>query len=896
MNTPPRILVVEDERIVAEDIRRSLFRLGYEVLGVVSTGAEALRCVRTLQPDLVLMDIMLRIPFNGITVAQKIREVYNIPVIYLTAYDDVDTLERAKKTEPYGYILKPFEERTLQTTIEMAFYKHRMEKELKEREMWFSTILRSLTEAVIVTNAKSEILFMNPAAQKMTGWKYEEIANRSFDEVFQVIGTHGNSIYPVKEIFRFRKPMHVQAEWVLRNDRKIHVEIHASPMRVERKEMVGAVVTFEDITQRKRTEEALRQSEWEKRLILTSVSESIQYLSSTFRIIWANETAGRMAGIAPEKLKGMRCYRIFGTRAKPCRRCPLEEALAKGQNTEMEVETRDGRFWFIKGYLVKNEKAKTIGMVEVIQDITEKKQVEEELQKERAFIHSLLQVSPAFYVALNAKGEILLLNETFLEALNVTKDDIVGKNFVSLIIHPEDQRAMSIFLRSLMKSQETVSIESRIVTPSHREVVVDWYGRTVYGKNGKLEYAFLLGLDITERKWAEKEKARIENQLFRIQKMEAIGTLTGGIAHDFNNLLTAIRGSAEMASLHLNKEHPSYRELIEIQNAVERATTLTRQLLLFSSRHPSRFVHLDLNRVISDLEKILVRLLGEDIRIETYRDSYLWSIRGDRATLEQVILNLAVNARDAMPKGGKLIIRTDNVVIDANYCALFPEARPGEFVRLAISDTGTGIAPDVLPHIFEPFFTTKSKGKGIGLGLSVVYGIVRQHSGWIVVNSMVGEGTTFEMYFPALKESVLPQEEEAEVFLSSSLEAFKGHGECILVVEDSDGVREFVHDALKQHGYQVYTAENGKNALRTFHYRKKKIDLVFVDVVLPDENGLHLLEKFYREKPELKCLLTSGYTDQKSQWPIIHQKKYPFLQKPFNLLQLLKAVHSALRR
>lgn len=892
----PRILVVEDERIVAEDLRRSLLQLGYEVVDVVSTGTEALHRVRALQPDLVLMDIVLHVPFNGITTAQKIREKYEIPVVYLTAYDDWDTLERAKKTEPYGYILKPFDERTLQTTIEMALYKHRMERALKERELWFSTTLLSLTEAVIVMNEKSEILFMNPSAEKITGWRYDEIANRSFESVFQIIAPNGKVIHPVKEVFRSRKPLHIEAEWVLRKGRRIHVEINASPMRGEKKELMGVVLAFVDITERKHTEEELIRSELEKRLILSSVSECILYLNSDFRIIWANAAAIQRANLGSEKLKGRKCYRIFGPKAKRCEVCPVLEALTKGQNTEKEVETSDGRFWFIKAYLVKGEKDKTVGMVEVIQDITEKKRVEEELQKERDFVQNLLQISPAFYVALNGKGEILLLNDTFLKALNVRREDIIGKNFVSSFIHSEDQRSMSIFLRTLMKSQERVSIETRIVTSSRREMVVDWYGRSVYDKNGKFEYAFLLGLDITDQKLAEKEKARIENQLFRIQKMEAIGTLTGGIAHDFNNLLTAIRGSTELAILHLNKEHPAYRELTEIQNAVERASTLTRQLLLFSSRHPTRFVHLDLNRVITDLERILARLLGEDIRIETSNDPHLWSIRGDRATLEQVILNLSVNARDAMPKGGILTIRTDNVVIDANYCALFPEARPGDFVRLTISDTGIGIPPDVLPHIFEPFFTTKTKGKGIGLGLSVVYGIVRQHSGWIVVNSVVGQGTTFEIYFPAIKEKVLPSGEESEFFLPGSLEALKGHGESILVVEDSDGVREFVRDALKQHGYQVYTAENGKNALQVFRHRKKKIALAFVDVVLPDENGLHLIEMFRRAKPELKCLLTSGYTDQKSQWPLIHEKKYPFLQKPFNLMQLLKAVRSALNK
>jgi two-component system cell cycle sensor histidine kinase/response regulator CckA len=887
MEARPKILVVEDERIVAEDIRRSLKKLGYEVCAVVSTGKDALRKVRQLQPDLVLMDIVLRMEMNGIQTAEKIHEMRDVPVIYLTAYADEETLERAKKTEPYGYILKPFEDRELQTTIEMALYKHRTERRIKESEAWLSTTLKSIAEGVITTNEKTEILFMNPVAETITGRKFQEVSGKEFNSIFQVIHESRGAVNPASQALASRSVVDLsgEAKLVRKNGKVIDVDINASPIRNENGKVSGVVMAIQDVTHRKLTEQALVKSEQEKRMILSSVSEHVTYHNTELRIIWANEAVGRHLRIDPEQLKGRHCYEVWHRRRQPCVPCPIKETLGSGEMTENEIETDDGWVWLSRVYPVRDDSGKLTGAVEVARDITQQKKIEEQLEKERSFINTLLQTSPAFYVAIDANGIILLMNQTMLKTLGYTHDDVVGRDYLETFIHPQDRDALNATLKRSMQEKEPTFNEIRILTKQGREISVELYGRSVFDKKGNFEYSFALGLDVTERLRAEKEKERIENQLLQIQKLEAIGTLTGGVAHDFNNLLTAIQGCADMAILRCRPGDPIYRDLREIQMAGNRAADLTRQLLLFSSKHPTRVVPIDLNQTIGDLLKMLHRLIGEDIGISTVLHPDLWTVKGDKGTLEQVIMNLTVNARDALSGGGRIAIKTENAEMDEQYAEAIPEGRPGMFVKLSVSDTGTGIDPAILPRIFEPFFSTKAPGKGTGLGLSVVYGIVRQHSGWITVQSTPGAGSTFEVYLPAGKERIVKAADERV-----SLEGLRGNGERILAVEDSEGVQEFLRSALSENGYMVFTASNSAEALSIFRKHRGRFDLIFSDVVLPDKSGLELVEILLGENPNLNVLLSSGYTDHKSQWTVIQNRRYPFIHKPFSLVELLKTV------
>jgi len=395
--------------------------------------------------------------------------------------------------------------------------------------------------------------------------------------------------------------------------------------------------------------------------------------------------------------------------------------------------------------------------------------------------------------------------------------------------------------------------------------------------------------DISSRKEAEEERELIREQLFQSQKMEAIGALAGGVAHDFNNLMTAIQVNADVAMMKIDKDSDIFKDFTEIRQSALRAAGLIRQLLLFSRKHPMEFALINVNVVIENLIKMLHRLIGEDISIETDLDENLWTIRADIGNIEQVIMNLSLNARDAMPDGGRLMIQTKNIEIDADLCKTMPEGREGKFLCLSIGDTGVGMTEDVVQRIFEPFYTTKEEGKGTGLGLAVVYGIVSQHNGWIHVNSTPQKGSTFQVFLPFIDDN--PDE---WIKPKDQIELLKGHGETILVVEDEDKVREFTCRALQRCGYTVLACQSAEEALSLYQDEKQQVDLVFTDVVLCDQNGIEMVESMLAERSDLNVLLSSGYMDQKSQWSKIREKGFPFLQKPYALADLLKATHDAI--
>jgi PAS domain S-box-containing protein len=386
-----------------------------------------------------------------------------------------------------------------------------------------------------------------------------------------------------------------------------------------------------------------------------------------------------------------------------------------------------------------------------------------------------------------------------------------------------------------------------------------------------------------------QELKRTQDILLHAQKMEAIGNLAGGVAHDFNNLLTAITGYAELVLRRVEEGDPTHSDVSQIKKVGEQAAALTGQLLAFSRRQPLQKKVLCLNDVISNTDKMLRRLIGEDVELVVNLDGALREVKADSSQIEQVIMNLAINSRDAMPGGGTLTIRTENVALGEEDCQDVGEATPGEYARIIVRDTGEGIDQAVVDRIFEPFFSTKEAGKGTGLGLSVVYGIVAQHGGWIGVSSEIGEGTTFEVYMPVTND-VTEEEPVAEV----AMEKILGHGERILLVEDEDNVRDFARRALCEGGYEVLEATSAEEALDIFENEERKVDLIFSDVVLPAKSGLQLVEELLSVSPELHVLLSSGYTDQKSQWSVIDERGLAFLPKPYDISELLRTIRETI--
>ena len=396
--------------------------------------------------------------------------------------------------------------------------------------------------------------------------------------------------------------------------------------------------------------------------------------------------------------------------------------------------------------------------------------------------------------------------------------------------------------------------------------------------------------NITERKHADDTRRHLEQQLLQSQKMETVGRLAGGVAHDFNNLLQAILGFTELLMESGGKGASSQEDLQEIRKAASRARDLTRQLLAFSRKQMLAPQDIQLNDLIDNSQRMLRRLIGEDIALETRLRSHLWMIRADPGQIEQVIMNLTVNARDAMPKGGRLSFTTENVTFRNEDVADHTDARPGDFVCMAVSDTGEGMTEEVMSHIFEPFFTTKGAGHGTGLGLATIYGIVRQHEGWVHVYSQVGLGSTFKVYLPALRRPT----EAGKVIASADDVIPRGKGQHILLVEDEDGVRNLAYRTLTGYGYNVRAAACAMDALKLFEEHKGDFDIAVCDVVLPDMNGLELSDQLRKKKPTLKLILTSGYTDEKSRWPEISSRGITFIQKPFPVKDLLRAVQREL--
>jgi len=394
-------------------------------------------------------------------------------------------------------------------------------------------------------------------------------------------------------------------------------------------------------------------------------------------------------------------------------------------------------------------------------------------------------------------------------------------------------------------------------------------------------------VDITERKL-------LEDELRQAQKMEAVGRLAGGVAHDFNNLLTVIKGYAELLGNEPGDTGTYQRNLEQIRKAADRAAALTRQLLAFSRRQVLALEAVNLGEVVANLQELLQRLLGEDVELATQYGETLGQVRADRGQIEQVLMNLAINARDAMPQGGKLAITTANIDLAKPVSSGRFTVMPGEYVVLTVTDSGSGMDDETQSHIFEPFFTTKEQGKGTGLGLSTVYGIVKQSGGYIWVSSEVGKGTSFKIYLPRMFEST--ETAAAHVPVKEVVGATGAESNTLLLVEDEAGIRELTSELLAGWGYEVLVARNGVEALEISGKHRGAIDLMVTDVVMPHMNGRDLAERMRQMRPEMKVIYMSGYTDNLVLQGGMVEEGSDFIQKPFSADTLAKRVRAALQK
>jgi PAS domain S-box-containing protein len=498
----------------------------------------------------------------------------------------------------------------------------------------------------------------------------------------------------------------------------------------------------------------------------------------------------------------------------------------------------------------------------------------------------LFSVAPDAMLIHDSDGWIIDGNRAAEDLVRLRRDEIIGKNVLSLGIFSEPgpsaaKQTVAELLRRLAMGHDELS--ARRPDGSVVDIEVRTVPLTLQGRNVVL----VIARDISVRRQAERTRRRLEEQLQHAMKLDAIGRLAGGVAHDFNNLLTVISGYVELLLAEVRPSDPMHGDLMEIKRAGQRATSLTAQLLAFGRKQVILPTVVDLNELLSTSVRMIQRLIGEHVQLSFVPDSNIMAIRVDPAQMDQVLINLAVNARDAMPDGGVLSFETSQVVIDEVFCAVHLDARPGPHARLRVKDTGSGMPQEVVERLFEPFFTTKPKGEGTGLGLSIIYGIIKQNEGFILVTSELGIGTTFDIFMPSTMESV-------SLRRATLSEPPVGRSETILLVEDDHAVLKVTERFLRGQGYRVVATDHAASAEALFADRLGKIDLLLSDVVMPSVNGRQLWERLKALRPDLRAIFMSGHTDDVIARQGILEPGMRYLQKPFLLEDLAKKVRDAL--
>lgn len=507
---------------------------------------------------------------------------------------------------------------------------------------------------------------------------------------------------------------------------------------------------------------------------------------------------------------------------------------------------------------------------------------EEALRKERDTAQTYLDVAGVILLALDADQKVTLINKKGCEVLGRAERDIVGKNwFDHFVPEPFRSEMKEYFPRFVEGDIERFAyFENPVLTSSGEERMIAWRNTVLVDESGRIEGTLSSGEDVTERK-------RLEDQLRQAQKMEAVGRLAGGVAHDFNNILTTIIGYGSLMQFDLDDGNPAKPYVEQILSSAERAARLTQSLLAFSRKQIINPKPVRLGVVAGKMEKLLAKIIGEDIELRTVCHDENATVWADSGQLEQILMNLAANARDAMPDGGVLTIETDRMELDGDFIKAHGYGKPGPYAVLSVTDTGAGMDEKTRTKIFEPFFTTKEVGKGTGLGLSIVYGIVKQNSGYVSVYSEPGRGTTFRIYLPAILMNI----EEAGA--AALTDAARGT-ETVLVAEDDADVRKLTKAVLEGAGYTVIEAVDGENAIRLFAEHKDEIELVLIDVIMPKANGKAVSEAIRKMRPRVKIIFTSGYTAD-----IIHKKGIleegaHFIAKPILPNALLDRVRKTL--
>jgi len=795
--------------------------------------------------------------------------------------------------------------------------------------MALPVIFDAVTNFIIGIDNKNRIIFANRFAHEVFGHE-AEIVGQPVEKIFGEKEKFHQMRDRISDINRGLFTREEDSYFLTKDGRKVLVSCNLSPVWDKRHKtrVLGFVLTATDITERKRAEEelrkhrdhleelvkertqALRESEEKYRMMFETAKDAVFLSDKTGKFVNVNQVACESLGYSKEELLKLsikeidadsRGYEAFLKIRNESEGQISFEVNQRGKDGTLLPVEITGSFFTSGGQRI---------AVAIARDITERKQAEKALRNSEERLARAVEGNSIPTFLIDGNHFITHWNKACENLTGISTAEIVGTRKAWLAFYTEERPVLADFIVDEATEEEMDEHYKHI--DYNKSVLIEgaYEGENFYpdlgekGKwlfftaaplrdqQGKIVGAIETFLDVTERR-------SMEEQLRQALKMEAIGTLAGGIAHDFNNLLTVIIGNAQLALMDVIKDESLRKKIEEIMKAGDKAAFLAIQLLAFSRKQIIKLEVLDINKEINEMGKMLKRTIGEDIELQTVFEPGLWKVYADSGQIDQVFMNLVVNARDAIstctdsaagrPQGRKLTIETANADLDENY---FREhgikETPCPYVMLAVSDTGNGMDKETWEHIFEPFFTTKEVGKGTGLGLSTVYGIVKQSNGFVWVYSEPGHGTTFKVYLPKVKGDAEPNEKEQTPVDNP------GGSETVLIVEDDDSLRKFAQEVLQSYGYRILAAENGEDALRVSQAHEGQIDLMITDVVMPKMGGKEAADRLQPLYPQMKVIYMSGYTDNAIVHHGVLSSELNFLEKPFTPEALARKVREVL--
>lgn len=748
-------------------------------------------------------------------------------------------------------------------------------------EQQYRDIIENASDIIFTLDLDGRYTSLNRAGEQIIGYTREE-----------ALAMHVSDIVAPEYLDRVRQKLEAKREGSLeptiyekeiftKDKRRLTLEVNSRPI-IKNNRVAGVLGIARDITARKEQEKAQAESEQRFQAIFHTANIGIAIGDRNASAAESNQAYQQMLGYTAEELRGM-TIRDYTHPEDVELNIALHKELIEGKREFYRMEKRyickDKRLIWgnLTVSLVRCAAGEPLFGVAMVEDITKRKKAEQSLRESEERFRDLVENAKDIIYTHDLTGRYTSINRAGEEIIGYSLEEVLNLSFAD-VVAPEQIEFARQRLNDKINGVEQAAYELEIVRKDRRRLTVEVNTRLIYENDEPIGVQGI-ARDITARK-------NLEEQLRQAQKLEAVGRLAGGIAHDFNNMLTVITSYSDLLLRNLDSADVNRQKVEEIKRAGERSATLTQQLLAFSRRQIMQPQIVDLNRIVSDMSIMLERLIGEDVQLVARLGADLRAVKVDIGQISQVVMNLAVNARDAMPAGGRLTIETKNLTISAidNNGSL----APGRYVALFIGDTGIGMSDDIQAHIFEPFFTTKPVGKGTGLGLATVYGIVKQSGGSIAVESKLGRGTIFKIYLPQAGQA-------ADLQRTDYAAQIPGGTETILLVEDEDMVRDLTSEVLESCGYKVIAARNGAEALHALTLENQKIDLLLTDVVMPQMSGRELAERIARLDPEVPVLFTSGYTGETISHHGIFADGAGFIQKPFTPDQLARKVRETLK-